>query len=112
MVIEGTAAVAGVGCAGGALAELLHWWGLRCDSRLPAYLKSVFYWVVTALMVGAGGFVAWLYFGARAEGLLALHVGLSTPLILQKLVTSVPTRKGTPSAGARPGPSLRAFFTW
>jgi hypothetical protein len=53
------------------------------------------YWAITAMMILAGGFIAWVYFGDRSEGVIALHVGLSTPLILQKLVTSVPEPKGS-----------------
>lgn len=112
MVIESTGGVVGIGCAGGLLAELLHWWGLRRDSQLPAYLKIAFYWAVTALMIAAGGFVTWLYFGARAEGLLALHVGVSTPLIVQKLFTSMPPSQGATTTGTKPRPGLRGFFTW
>jgi hypothetical protein len=44
MVIEGAAGVAGVGLAGGILAELLHWWNLRedrCSSRITPAIRSI-----------------------------------------------------------------------
>jgi hypothetical protein len=112
MVLQGAANVFAIGCAGGAVAELLHWWNLRQNEQLPSYARSIFYWVLTILMMLAGGFVTWLYFGERAEAVVALHVGISTPLILQKLVTSVPATQGAKSMITTPGPSVRRFFTW
>jgi hypothetical protein len=112
MAIEGALTVFGVGCAGAAIAELLHWWNLRTKEQLPIYRTSLFYWAITAAMIVAGGFVTWLYFGLSAEGIVALHVGISTPLILQKLVTSVPEATGARNVIAKPAPSLRNFFTW
>jgi hypothetical protein len=112
MTIEGAYAIFGTGCAGGLFAELLHWWNLRESPQLPAYSKSAFYWSVTVAMILAGGFVAWIYFGERAEAIIALHIGVSTPLILQKLVTSVPEMKGSKNIVVAPAPSVRRFFTW
>ena len=112
MVVEGATSIFGFGCAGGALAELLHWWNLRQNKQLPDYAISPLYWVVTLAMVVAGGFITWVYFGQRAEAVLALHVGVSTPLILQKLVTSIPQTEGAKSMIAKPPPSIRRFFTW
>ena len=112
MVVDGSWAIFGVGCGGGVLAELLHWWGLRQANKLPDYAFSIFYWAVTAAMVLAGGFLAWLYFGSSGEGIVALHVGVSTPLILQKLVTTIPEKAGARNILMKPSPSLRSFFTW
>ncbi|WP_457662939.1 hypothetical protein [Sinorhizobium medicae] len=112
MVVEGAWAVFGVGCVGGVIAELLHWWNLREAEQLPAYRTSPFYWGITIAMIAAGGFVAWLYFSLRAEGIIAFHVGVSTPLILQKLVTSVPQPVGAKNVIVKPAPSVRNFFTW
>ncbi|WP_192363887.1 hypothetical protein [Mesorhizobium mediterraneum] len=112
MVVDGVWAVFGIGCAGGVLAEVLHWWNLREAEQLPTYRKSLLYWGITLAMVIAGGFITWLYFGGRAEGIVALHVGISTPLILQKLVTSVPQPPGSKNVIVKPAPSIRDFFTW
>jgi hypothetical protein len=112
MTVDGAVSVFAIGSAGGVLAELLHWWNLREATQLPAYVKSPLYWIITLVMVGAGGFIAWLYFGAHADGVVALHVGLATPLILQKLVTSVPQERGAKSIVVAPAPSVRNFFTW
>ena len=112
MVVDGAGAVFGIGCAGVALAELLHWWNLRDAEQLPAYRTSSVYWGITVAMIVAGGLIAWLYFGEHAEGMIALHVGLSTPLILQKLATSVPDAKGARNVIVSPAPTVRRFFTW
>ncbi|ESX03896.1 hypothetical protein X769_15520 [Mesorhizobium sp. LSJC268A00] len=112
MVIDGDWTVFGIGCAGGVIAELLHWWNLREAAQLPTYGSSPFYWAVTVAMTIAGGFVAWLYFGGHAEGIIAFHVGISTPLILQKLVTSVPQAAGAKNVVVKPSASIRNFFTW
>jgi hypothetical protein len=78
-----------VGFLGGVLLEIVHWYAVRKDGRLPDYVGNVQYWVASLVMALAGGGLAVLYFGSRAEGIVALHVGLSAPLILQKLATTV-----------------------
>jgi hypothetical protein len=101
--------VFGVGFVGGILLEILHWYALRKERRMPVYAGSPIYWIVTALMAVAGGGLALIYFGSRAEGILALHVGVSTPLILQKLSTTAfktPGGKGIGDVG------LLSFFDW
>jgi hypothetical protein len=112
MVIQGSYAIFGTGCGGALLAELLHWWNLRESPQLPTYSRNPFYWGITFAMILAGGFVAWIYFGDRAEAIIALHVGVSAPLILQKLVTSVPDTKGSKNIIVTPAATVRRFFTW
>lgn len=98
-----------VGVIGGGVLELLHWWTLRRrNPRFPKYARSFFYWAVTLLMVLAGGTVAVFYFGDGAEAIVAFHVGLSTPLIGQKLGTTM-AQPGARSADAR---GLNDFFSW
>src|SRR5215475_4010272 len=96
------------GMAGGAVLELLHWYNIRRDPQFPAYARSPVYWVVTILMAAVGGGLAWLYFGSQGEAIVTFHVGLSTPLILQKLATTVANIPG----GRGSGPSLISFFRW
>lgn len=98
-----------VGCLGAVAAEALHWHGLRRRARLPIYLKSIFYWIVTAVMVLLGGFVAWLRYGADGSALDVFAMGLAAPIILQKLMSQA----GRASMGARgPEEGLRDFFVW
>jgi hypothetical protein len=97
-----------VGLSGGIVLEVLHWYNLRRDEHLPAYVKSVFYWVITIIMALIGGGLALLYFGSKGDGILTFHIGLSTPLILQKLSVSAAKVPG----GRGGGPSLISFFSW
>ncbi len=103
-------AVFGVGVAGGGVAEVLHWWNLRLQAVLPEYAKSPIYWIITGVMALTGGLVAILYFGSSADGILVLHVGAATPLLIQKLVTSIPEHKGAKSMSS--GPTIPRFFRW
>mgnify|MGYP000119330111 CR=1 FL=1 len=110
MTLNSTFAVVAVGMAGGVLAELLHWWNLRQHAVLPDYARRPLYWVITSAMVLSGGLVSYLYFGSNADGILALHIGAATPILLQKLVTSLPESGG--AKGMRGGTSVRRFFQW
>lgn len=96
------------GLAGGCLLEVLHWYAIKKDALFPEYAKTAKYWIATVVMALAGGGLALLYFGSRAEGLVAVHVGLSAPLILQKLASAAFEPKGARNAGA----SVWAFFRW
>jgi hypothetical protein len=97
-----------VGLAGGGILELLHWYNLRREPEYPTYGKEPKYWIITALMAAAGGGLAVLYFGGRADGIVAFHVGVSTPLILQKLATTIASTPGARGSG----PSVVTFFRW
>lgn len=108
MTLDSMWQVFAVGVFGGFLAELLHWRGLSTQKALPVYSRRLLYWVVTALLILSGGGVALLFFGSHADGLLTLHVGASTPLLLQKMVAAVPDRPGARTAG----PSVKRFFRW
>jgi hypothetical protein len=96
------------GLAGGFLLELMHWYTIRKSGRWPAYGKRPEYWILSALMAVAGGGIAVLYFGARAEGIVALHVGVSAPLILQKFSTTIASTPGAKGLGN----GLMSFFDW
>ena len=91
-----------VGAAGGIARELLHWYALRRDERLPAYAASPVYWIITLAMVVFGGGIAVLYFGSRADGVVAFHVGASAPLLLQKLASTLAGEPGAKSIGTTP----------
>jgi hypothetical protein len=84
---------------GGAIAELMKWWRLfNADNvspqKLEEYKKGPVYWIVTILMVIAGGLLAVAQKIDPANPLLALNVGLSAPLILQGLAAAVPSTAG------------------
>lgn len=99
--------VFGVGFVGGLLLEMVHWYALTRDPNFSDYKRSPVYWLMSLGMAGAGGLLAMLYFGDNAEGFLALHVGLSAPLILQKMVTTAAL-----TGGKSTQPSITSFFHW
>jgi len=90
MTIDWTVFLFGV--IGGALAEVLKWWQLREATNPPAYLKSVFYWVITGIMVLVGGILAVAYNVEASKPLLAINIGVSAPLILKGLASVVPSK--------------------
>jgi len=95
------------GLAGGLLLEFVHWYGLRRDAKLPEYAGKPLYWILSALMALVGGILAVLYFGSRAEAIVAVHIGISAPIILQKLMTTV-----AEPTGARGRAEFWSFFHW
>jgi hypothetical protein len=107
MTLSGDLHVFLAGCSGGAIAEVLHWWNLRTAKKLPTYVYSAFYWSISIAMIAVGGFLCWIQFGASAEALVAVQVGLGAPIVLQKVVT------GGKASGARgSGASITDFFRW
>jgi predicted cobalt transporter CbtA len=82
------------GLAGGFLAELLGLFRLRHHDpgRLPRWLQSPFYWIVTAFMILAGGLLVLVYMksGIAVAPVLAVNVGASAPLIIGQLVAQAP----------------------
>jgi len=82
------------GVLGGFLAELFGIWKLRHELRekLPPYLRSWFYWLMTLLMIASGGCVALVYVksGVSLSPILAVNVGASAPLIIGSLTAAPP----------------------
>ncbi len=103
------------GVIGGALGELLKWYAMRESPNLPAYLKSPFYWVVTVIMMLAGGGLV-LIQGVKADTpWLAINIGITAPLILKGFASVVPIQP--PKAGGvsfgtqeKPKPTLINFI--
>jgi hypothetical protein len=85
---------AAIGFAGGIVAVLVQWFGLRFTfhQNLPDWSKSWLYWIVTLLMSVSGGGLVYLYAisGTVLNPILALNVGASAPLLLGKLVQQTP----------------------
>jgi len=82
------------GVFGGSLAELLGLFRLRHEApgAFPVWLQSVFYWIITGLMVLAGGGLVVIYLKSKftLNALLAVNIGASAPLIIGALVSQVP----------------------
>jgi hypothetical protein len=96
------------GIIGGALAEVLKWWQLKESPTPPAYLKSVYYWVITGIMALVGGVLALAYGVDASKPVLAINVGVSAPMILKGLASAIPSKPstGTPFAGGPKGASV------
>lgn len=107
MELNSAAQVFGVGFTGGLLLELLHWYALTRDPNFSTYKRDAVYWLVSLAMAAAGGLLSMLYFGEQADGLLVLHVGLSAPLILQKLASTA-AQSGAKAAR----PTVMNFVSW
>jgi hypothetical protein len=103
------------GVIGGALGELLKWYSLRESPNLPVYLRSPFYWVVTTLMVLAGGVLVLIQGVSADNPWLAVNVGLTAPLILKGFASVIPIQPpktgGVPySPGVSPVPTVLDFL--
>ncbi|MBN1930781.1 MAG: hypothetical protein JW786_04140 [Desulfobacterales bacterium] len=85
------------GIFGGCLAEILGLFKLRREdpSRLPIWLKSIFYWIVTLLMIGSGGILVVIYLKSNfsLNPFIAVNVGASAPLIIGTLTSQAPDPK-------------------
>lgn len=56
-------------------------------------LRDPLYWIPFAIAPVLGGFVAWAYAtsGYTVKPLLAIHLGVSAPLILRAMASAAPT---------------------
>lgn len=102
------------GVIGGALGELLKWYALRESPNLPTYVKSPFYWVVTVLMVLAGGGLVLIQGVDASNPWLGINVGITAPLILKGFASAVPIQPaktgGVSFEPKTPPPSLINFY--
>ena len=55
MQVQGWLSIFICGCLGGALMELLRWWKIREAQAFPHYARKPGYWLITILMIIAGG---------------------------------------------------------
>lgn len=88
MMIDGFLLVFSCGSFGGFLGELLKWYRLREAKKLPHYATSFFYWFITVTIILSGGIVATLYGTEKVNALMAVNIGITTPLLIQSLAAS------------------------
>ena len=99
------------GFIGGAAAELLHWYLLsRKPEGIEPYSKRALYWITTIGMMGVGALMPLLYLSGPASALLCFHLGAATPILLQKLVSTLPNIAN--AQGFTGLPTLRDFFRY
>lgn len=95
MVLNGFFQVFFAGCFGGLIAESIKWYRLRENKRLPRYAATVRYWTITAMMIGGGGVLTTLYGVDAVNGILAVNIGVSAPLIIASFAATVPATPRT-----------------
>ena len=82
------------GCIGGIFAEFLKWYRIRetLTDNMPKYIKSKFYWILTIIGIIVGGICVVIYTktGVNMNIVLAIHVGGTSILILEKIFATVP----------------------
>lgn len=82
------------GVFGGFLAELLGLFKLRHQAigSFPVWIKSPFYWIITILMILAGGILVVVYLKSAFafSALIAVNIGASAPLIIGTLISQTP----------------------
>lgn len=111
MSVSGLGPIFLVACMGGVFAELLKWYKLREIGKLPTYARQAFYWIVTILMVLAGGVVAILYGDSEKSALLVAQLGATTPLLIRGLADGAlaeqpsSERRRAPGYEMKPGPA-------
>jgi hypothetical protein len=72
-----------LGCAGGALPDMLRLISFRYDAA-PEYLLRKFFWISLALLIALGGITSALMTPSRAVD--ALAIGFSAPAILSRVL--------------------------
>jgi len=72
-----------VGSCGAIIAELLHWHRIARQGRWPQYATSWPYWVITALVILAGGIVTAAVSTPGSSLLQLLLLGIAGPQLLQ-----------------------------
>ena len=83
------------GIGGGIAVEALKWFRIReqLHNNLPQYAKKWPYWMVTVVMIGIGGLLAFAYqhsSDVELNPILAVNIGASAPLIVSALVSQAP----------------------
>ncbi len=83
------------GMVGGIFPEVLKWFRMReiLYVAIPDYAKGPSYWIVTAVMVVAGGIIAVAYEDQEMtmNPILAINIGASAPLVIKELLGQTPT---------------------
>jgi hypothetical protein len=85
MQIQGFWQVFLVGAFGGSLVELLRWYKLKESPSLPDYASRRIYWVLTVLMILAGGGLAALYGLGPINAVTVANIGASAPALIGAL---------------------------
>lgn len=103
------------GCSGAGFAELLHWAGLRRRSTFPIYVRTLSYWIITALLILAGGIVSYATHTSVDGGitnLTSLVIGFAAPAFVKGLSKALLRTSTLGGEGpAEPRPTWKTFLT-
>jgi hypothetical protein len=94
------------GVLGSVAAELLRVFQTYSSGRLPRRYREIGFWLVRATIAVMSGGVA-VAFNAQSA-LQALYIGLSVPLVLNSLATSIKIESETTKTPNTPPPVERA----
>ncbi|HEY0923797.1 hypothetical protein [Rheinheimera pacifica] len=110
MVVDSLLVQASLGGAGGIVLEFMHWYSLsRKHKDISEFKTGVIYWIATIIMIFVAALMPIVYLEGSASALLCFHLGLATPLILQKLISEVPVLN---KAQGFTNKGLRGFWRW
>lgn len=114
MVIESLAVQTLIAVVGGCSAELFHWYSLaRSGKPVAKYARTFLYWITTLGMVAVGGLMPFIYSsGGEASAALCFHLGAATPLLLAKLLGTIPAVVNGATHAFAGNLLMRDFLNW
>jgi len=82
------------GLLGGIASEVWGLYNMRYDfhENKPKWITSYFYWILTISMILIGGGTVCLYIkaGVNVNEFMAVHLGVSTPLLISAMIKEAP----------------------
>ena len=89
-----------LGASGGVIPDVLRIVQGRYEEELPKHLKRPVFWLGLALLVGLGGFAAWL--GGAKDPQSALALGYAAPELISRVLSAKqPLNLATPGGVIR-----------
>lgn len=99
-----------LGCLGGLLPDILRLIRNRRKIKIPAYLRTLNFWVGTILLVAVGGLTAWILSAETAKD--ALIYGFASPQILSQLAVSARSERVERGGGEKERDTSFSLLKW
>ena len=90
MTVPQSFPILAMGLLGGLAHEATRWISLRYEAALPAYFRRPHYWILTIVLTGLGGLLAWVL-DAQSQA-QAFAIGVSAPAIISRFGTTIPPK--------------------